>query len=87
MKIPLDITPSKIASEKEVLEAIASRLGWGDQMIAEICLDNKCTLGTTWVDFLGNKVISIESDNYIIPRYQEAEKYHDTDIVRKADIK
>ena len=86
MKITLDIIPSKIASEKDVLEAIASRLGWGDQMIAEICLDKKACLGTTWVDFLANRVISIESDNYIIPQYKEAEKYHDTDIVRK-DIK
>jgi len=87
MKITLEIIPSKIASEKDVLEAIASRLGWGDQMIAEICLDNKLRLGTTWVDFLANRVVSIESDNYIIPRYQEAEKYHDTDIVKKGDIK
>ena len=87
MKITLDITPSKIASEKDVLEAIASRLGWGDQMIAEICLDSKACLGTTWVDFLANRINSIESDNYIIPRYQEAEKYHDTDIVKKGDIK
>ena len=87
MKITLDITPSKIASEKDVLEAIASRLGWGDRMIAEICLDSKACLGTTWVDFLANRVISIESDNYIIPQYKEAEKYHDTDIVKKRDIK